>query len=140
MIDTKVMTIEAVILHHRSKAQEALVKVQTMLSNPSTDDMEGYVDRIAEYTEAIANHENAIQALQMYFVPKPAPEPAPQPAPEPSNFERALKAATSSPDPVGQADPLAPTPANQEPITHDDLVNRSSTYRNSVKERFDESE
>jgi hypothetical protein len=90
----------------KAKAMESLALISVLLENPRVvPDHTNLVEEIAVHCRQLAEHEGAMLTLQQYFGPsQPAPAaPAPAPAQPPS--------------------PPGP------PITEEDLMRRSPTYR-----------
>ena len=71
-------------------------------------DHSSLVDEICKHSRQLAEYEGAMITLEQYFAKKPQPKPAPAPA----------------------APPPASAPEGP-PITEDQLMERSSDYRNS---------
>ena len=95
----------------QAKAVESLALIDVLLRNPTmVPDHSSLVDEICKHSRQLAEYEGAMITLEQYFGKKPQPKPAPAPAPAAA----------------------APTPAPEgPPITEDELMERSSDYRNS---------
>ncbi len=100
----------------RGKAMESLALIDVLLNNPTmVPDHSSLVDEIMVHSQTLAEYEGAMLTLQQYFAPE-RPE---------------QKAAPRRPMPPG-ATPETVKP-NGAPIREDELVQRSTTFRNSQK-------
>ena len=91
----------------QAKAVESLALIDVLLTNPTmVPDHTSLVDEITKHARLLAEYEGAMLTLEQYFGKKPAP---PQPAPPP------------------------PPPPSEEasPVTEEQLMERSESYRNS---------
>ena len=100
---SKMRLLEATITRLRSKALDRLTRVEIMLENPTAvGDHMNYVDEIEENIREVMICENAINALQMYFVPQQQ-APAPAPAPPPQQMPPPAPAPEPAPEPAPKA-------------------------------------
>jgi|TARA_Y100000034_G_scaffold127885_1_gene181494 hypothetical protein len=99
---------EATILQLKGRALEAYAALELLFSDPATiPDHTDWGEEIKKHARILAENENTMVTLQQYFGPRFA---APQPV---------------APTPVSP-------PAEEPPVAHEDLMERSPTYRRSM--------
>lgn len=106
----------AAITQLRGKAMESLALIDMLLNNPTmVPDHSSLVGEIVTHSQTLSEYEGAMLTLQQYFAPdggvvnRQVEPPSPQPT-------------------------AAPPPATKrEPIREDELMKRSTTFRNSQK-------
>lgn len=112
-MSTKLKLIEAAILREKGLALAELASAEALLEKIGTNPGDDYLELFTSHVKRLAEHERNMNMIQAYFT-KPA--------------QQQQKVPSASPP----ASP-PPEPAGTEPITHDELMKRSPTYRESVK-------
>tara|TARA_Y100000034_G_scaffold133168_1_gene197941 strand:+ start:1573 stop:1959 length:387 start_codon:yes stop_codon:yes gene_type:complete len=107
---------EATILQLRGRALEAYAALEMLFDNPSSvPDHTEWVEEIVKHARLLAENENVMVTLQQYFGPRFTPQAAPAPQPPPA-----------------AAPPPTVTP-NPTPLSEEELLKRSPTYRKSME-------
>tara|TARA_R110000824_G_scaffold52615_7_gene145828 strand:+ start:628 stop:1002 length:375 start_codon:yes stop_codon:yes gene_type:complete len=89
-MDVKMKMLEAAIVQLRGRALEHIVAIEILLKNPvGVSDHTNFVADLMMHAGKVSEYEDAMNALNQYFVPKAAAAPVPKaPVPEPPLAER----------------------------------------------------
>jgi len=89
-MNVKMKMLEAAIVQLRGHALEHIAAIEILLENPvGISDHTNFVADIMMHAGKVSEYEDAMNALNQYFVPKAVPAPSASPgAPEPPLAER----------------------------------------------------
>jgi len=119
-MSAKSKLVEAAFLHEKSLALAEIAKAQAVLENIGSNSTDDYLQLFISHVKEAREHEQNMNAIQSYFT---------QPSPAPT--EPAVKSPPASAPPPAE-------PKEKIEIGHDELMKRSSTYRESLKGKFNE--
>ena len=87
-MDVKMKMLEAAIVQLRGQALEHITAIHILLENPvGVSEHTNFVEEIMTHAKKVSEYEDAMNALNQYFIPK-APPASRQAVPEPPLSER----------------------------------------------------